>query len=305
MRADPRKAHVRAYVATGESDANDWRAWPGQNVMESAQAHHAALIDALVVEVRRRTLRRELPPEPMIDWSTDVRSRLEPMVRGLVPTTVQDAALAKLVPGVTLVTPGTIEGVLRRISGLSTAWSVANLYLDAVGATPLDPDGWAPLGLAAGHECYVSFHDLTKRARFDDFVVHEAAHVLNDLKWRDVGLIRPRRGEWLLGIWSRHRELFAYSCERWSRVLALGATPRARRSLVDEIARDGPFPNDDTVDRNEYVDVLRDAAAARNGWKRLLARCQEPKPTRPPGDPGPAPLPKAGSRASLPVALPE
>lgn len=104
--------------------------------------------------------------------------------------------------------------------------------------------------------------------------------MLNDFKLRDVGLPRGRRREWLLEIAFRNRELFAYACEVWSRVVALGPKPADRRALVEEIARDGPIPNDDTVDRAEFLDVLREAATARNGWKRILARCQEPaRPT--------------------------
>lgn len=299
-RADPLRRQIRAYVASGDNDAMDWRLWPGNHVLERMQAHRQALIEALLAEVQRRTGRVVLPPEPTVDWPTHVRSRLEPMVRGLLPTRAQDAALAKLVPGVKLVTPGTVDPVLRGIGCLSIAWDVANLYLDAVGAKPLDRDGWAPLGLASGHECYVSVHYVTKSGRFDDFVVHEAAHMLNDFKLRDVGLPQPRRREWLLEVWYRHRELFAYSCEAWSRVVALATTPRDRRALVEEISRAGPFPNDDTVERAEFVDVLREAAAARNGWKRILARCQEPTATKDPprAPPGPALLPTAGSRAS-------
>lgn len=280
MARDPRKAQVREYVAKGSHGAMDWLEWPGQNVIEKAQAHHQALIDALLLELaeRARALRRR-SVQGESDFPRHVHERLTPMVQGLLPRAVHEAALAKLVPGVKLVTPGTVVEVLRGVGDLTTAWDVANLYLDAVGAKPLDEQGWAPLGLAAGHECFVSVHYLTKSGRFDDFVVHEAAHVLNDLKRRDVGLPQTRRREWLLGIWFKHRELFAYTCEAWSRVAALGTRPAERRAMVEEIARDGPFPNDDTVDKAEFVDVLRDAAAARSGWKRLLTRCQEPRGT--------------------------
>jgi hypothetical protein len=277
VRADPRKALLRRFVAEGEAGSMDWQAWSGSNVIERMRAHHDALIDALYSEIARRTRRTRLPAEPAVDWSKYVTERLTPMVRGLVPPPVQAAALRRLVAAVKLVTPGTVKEVLRGVSFLSTAWDVANLYLDAVGAKPLHAEGWAPLGLAAGDECYVSVHYVTKSGPLDDFVVHEAAHMLNDTKRRDVGLPQGRDKEWLLGIWYRHRELFAYSCEVWSRVVALAPTPRARRALVEDVATKGPFPNDSTVDRAEFVDVLREAAAARTGWRRILARCQEPR----------------------------
>lgn len=284
---DHQKSLLRAYLATGETGATDWQAWPGQNSMAQMQARRKALRDALVADVRRRTRRLELPPEPGVDWPAYVRDRLTPMVRGLVPAAAQEAALERLVAGVKLVTPATVEEVIREISWPNVAWDVVNLYLDAVGAKPLDGDGWAPLGLAAGEECFVSVHYVTESGPFDDFVVHEAAHMLNDTKFRHVGLPQPRRREWLLGLAFRHRELFAYSCEVWSRVAALGKTGAERRALVEQVAREGPVPNDDTVDLADFLDVLREAASARNGWKRILARCQDRNVTaRPPAAEG-------------------
>jgi hypothetical protein len=50
--------------------------------------------------------------------------------------------------------------------------------------------------------------------------------------------------------------------------------PRAREALLDDLVEQG-VPGDETVDRAELVDILRDAAQARNGWKRILARCAE------------------------------
>lgn len=208
-RATTHAQQVRRYVSTGESGERDWLDWPGETIFAQARAHHAALIDGLLAEVDRRTRRRRLPPEPVVDFPAFVRARLEPMVRGLLPASVREPALARLVPGVRLVTPQTVGAVLGEIDELRTAWDVANLYLDAVGAKRLDPANWAPLGLASGHECFVSVHYFTLCERFDDFVVHEAAHMLNDFKRRDVGLPHTRRKEWLLGIWFRHRELFA------------------------------------------------------------------------------------------------
>ena len=32
-------------------------------------------------------------------------------------------------------------------------------------------------------------------------------------------------------------------------------------------------PGDDSIDLDEYLDILQDAVAARNGWKRILQRC--------------------------------
>ena len=149
---------------------------------------------------------------------------------------------------------------------------MASLYLRSVGARPLARDGVHALGLSSGGRAYVSLRYFTESGRFDDWVVHECAHALHDTKRRAVGLKETRTKERLVDLEFRKRETFAYSCEAFSRVAALAKGRRERLALVDELAR-GSMPADDSVDPQEYVDVLREAAAARNGWKRVLGRC--------------------------------
>src|SRR5207247_9105707 len=91
-------------------------------------------------------------------------------------------------------------------------------------------------------------------------------------KRRTVGLRETRYREWLLELEFRKRETFAYCCEAYSRILALANRAADRPRLVEELAEEG-MPDDDRIDAAEYVDILRKAAAARNGWKRILARC--------------------------------
>jgi hypothetical protein len=81
----------------------------------------------------------------------------------------------------------------------------------------------------------------------------------------------PRR-EWLLDIDYVKRETFAYACERYSRILEMGSSTAARREGLSEVAN-GPPPPDDRVDGREYIDILSEAVAARNGWKSILRRC--------------------------------
>ena len=114
---------------------------------------------------------------------------------------------------------------------------------------------------------------------FDDFVVHEAAHIFHNCKRRTVGLAQtpPAR------VAARHRVPKA----RDVRVRLRGLQPRprawqqpaARRLLLPEI-EEGPVPPDDRVDPVEYIDILREAIAARNGWKRILRRCSPAKVPR-------------------------
>ena len=108
--------------------------------------------------------------------------------------------------------------------------------------------------------------------RFADFVVHEAAHIFHNCKRRTIGLPETRNKEWLLSIEFRKRETFAYACEAYARILDLGPRPADRRALLHELAR-GPLPADERVDGDEYLDILREAVEARNGWKRIHGRC--------------------------------
>ncbi|MBE2259713.1 MAG: hypothetical protein IAE88_12685, partial [Rhodobacteraceae bacterium] len=93
--------------------------------------------------------------------------------------------------------------------------------------------------------------------RFEDFVVHEAAHIFPNGK----------------------RETFAYACEAYSRLHALGHGLREKQRLLAEHGQ-GSMPPDERVDAVEYVDILREAVAAGNGWKRILQRCSPPRDAR-------------------------
>ena len=104
----------------------------------------------------------------------------------------------------------------------------------------------------------------------------EAAHVFHNCKRGTVGLPQTRRREWLLHIAFGKRETFAYACEAYARIVELGETRAARLALVDELAA-GSRPPDERVEGDEYADVLREAAAARNGWRHILARCAPPR----------------------------
>ena len=80
----------------------------------------------------------------------------------------------------------------------------------------------------------------------------------------------------LLDIAFGKRETFAYTCEAYARIVELGETRAARLALADELAA-GSRPPDERVEGDEYVDILREAAAARNGWTHILARCTQPR----------------------------
>ncbi|WP_176416596.1 hypothetical protein [Myxococcus sp. AM010] len=222
-----------------------------------------------------------------VDIVSLTRRKVEPMVRGLFPRAEQDAVLAVLERSVVFVTPANIVQVLLKSSWLNTAWDLANLYLLGVGAELLGGDAPRILGLSEHTTCYVSLSYFDEESPFADFLVHEAAHVFHNCKRRTAGLPETRRRKWLLDIDYRKRETFAYACEAYSRILETGGSRQARMALADDYVASAA-PCDERVSLSEVVEFVREAAAARNGWKRILARC--------------APPTSAGTRASVTAA---
>ncbi|WP_408891617.1 hypothetical protein ACJ2CR_19330 [Myxococcus faecalis] len=277
---------VQHFLRTGDHDAH-CRAWPGDRIERERRAHEE-LRQALIEEVQRRTATGPVEERLQgVDTVTLTRRKVEPMVRGLFPALEQDAVLSLLENSVVFLTPANIVEVLLESSWLSTAWDLANLYLLSVGAELLGPEAPQLLGLSEGTTCYVSLSYFDETSPFADYLVHEAAHVFHNCKRHDVGLPETRRREWLLNIDYRKRETFAYACEAYSRILETGGSRQARMALANDYATSAALC-DERVSVREVVEAVREAAAARNGWTRILARC--------------APSTSAGTRASVTAA---
>jgi hypothetical protein len=263
---------IAHYLETGEYDVY-FSGWDGDGRIERAQRGAAELKAALLAEIRRRTSRATVPPEIRdLDPHAFARRKLTPMVSGLFPEKEQEPVLRMFERSIVFLTPDNIEQIITDTTWLSTAWELANVYLGSVGATALGNPDNEIVGLSEETTCYVSMEYFKPRHRFTDFVVHEAAHVFHNCKRRTIGLRETRRREWLLDIEYRKRETFAYACEAYSRILELGSGRREQLALVDEFAG-GPMPSDERIDPAEYLDILREAATARNGWKRILTKC--------------------------------
>jgi hypothetical protein len=278
------EAAVQNYLTTGEHDPCH-HGWPGGNVFDAACAGDAALRSALVAQLRSRTASVAMPPAlpselHMTDVTALTRTRVAPMVGGLFPPHEQAAVLAMLERSVIFLTPDNIESVLQSTPWLHTAWSLANLYLASVGADMLSQDARAIVGLSEETTCYVSVEYFRDHDPCADYVVHEAAHIFHNCKRSTIGLPETRRREWLLDIDFGQRETFAYACEAYSRILTLGRT-RAERQAALAAHGDGPVPGHDSVDTEEYLDILGEAVEARNGWKRILQRCAPRRAPRP------------------------
>lgn len=263
---------IERFLRRGEHDVA-FRSWPGDDFLARAQYGNAALRSALVSAVRERTPHATLPDALAdLDVVAFAREKVTAMVRGLFPAAEQEAVLDVLAHSVVFLTPATIDGVLDQIPWLSSAWDLANLYLADLDAELLGEDAPCLAGLSLGTTCYLSSGYFDQAGQFDDFLIHEAAHVFHNCKRRTIGLRESRRKEWLLEIEFGKRETFAYACEAYSRIHELGDGPEGRRRLLAEHEH-GTMPADDRVDADEYLDILREAVAVRNGWKHILRRC--------------------------------
>jgi len=262
---------IDRYLDTGEYD-DFFSAWPAGSFFDRATLGHGALRKALVTAVRKRT-GHALEPEALLglDVVAFTRAKVAPMVRGLFPRSEQQAVLEVLGPSVIFLKPSNIDAILGETRWHGTAWALANLYLVSVGAKPLSDDAPRIVGLSEETTCYVSMECFRPNGRFEDFIVHEAAHIFHNCKRGTIGLRQTRRREWLLDLEFKKRETFAHACEAYSRILENGVGPADRRRLLDEL-EDGPMPPTDRVDLDEYLDILRAAVVARNGWKHILAR---------------------------------
>lgn len=266
------KEAIRQYLETGNDDTL-FLDWPGQNYMEKAKNHRTALHKALVCEVRRRAADAAQPAIPAgIDLVAFTRARVLPMVDGLFPADERAVVLGILERSVIFLDSDNIEKVLAAEHFSSSAWRVANFYLGTLGCLGLDDKRCQILGMSEETTCLVSPAYFTEEDRFSDFIVHETAHIFHNWKREYAGLPYSRTREWLLSIDFNKRETFAYACEAYSRILTLGRTRAERKSLLDEYAARVAI-GDERADAVEVVDILREAIAARNGWKRILARC--------------------------------
>ena len=194
------------------------------------------------------------------------------MVHGLFPKAEWETVLPVLERSVVFLTPASIATILTGQRWLRSAWDLANMYLASVETDVLGPDAEGAVGLSEETTCYVTMDYFDEDDRFADYVVHEVAHIFHNCKRETIGLPHTRSREWLLDIEFRQRETFAYACEAYSRLVELAARPAARWELLGELL-EHHVPSDARLDRDRYVDVLREAVGARNGWKQILSGC--------------------------------
>lgn len=264
---------IERYVQTGEYDPL-FRDWPGGSIIECAKRGSAALQTALVEETRRREQAagaKHSTAIPAMDLVGFTRTKVGPMVRGLLSRKEAEPVLALLERSVVFLTSRSVATQIRT-EDPGTAWEIANIYLGSIGAERLDRSDRHIVGFSVDTTCYVSMQYFSANDPFEDFVIHEAAHVFHNCRRRTAGLTETRRPHWLLPIEYAKREMFAYACEAYSRIREQAPHFAERRALVEQL-RQRPPPPDERVSPGKYFDVLTQAVSRRNGWKAILQRC--------------------------------
>ena len=273
------QTEIDRFLSTGKHDDTLFQIWPGNSIQERCINGDAALRGALISAILKRTEASVSECPDYFGLEINLRAKFTPMVNGLFPQKEQTIILDTLEHSVVFLTPATINAIIKNTRWLSTAWNIANIYLSSMGVKSLTDETPVILGLSEETTCFVSMEYFRNKNPFDDYVIHEAAHIFHNCKREMIGLPETRRREWLLDIDYAKRETFAYSCEAYSRILELGKKPLDRFRLLSDHA-EGPMPPDDRVDKDEYVDILREAVSSKNGWKRILDRCAPTKHSR-------------------------
>ncbi len=146
---------ISRYLTTGESEILETSA-PGKGVVEKLKNQHELLMSALVKEVKKRSKGYQQTSLPSgFDTVRFSQNKLFPMVKGLFPAKEQNIVMATLEKCCVFLTSDRIRQIIRDQRYLSTAWQIANIYLNNLGAETLSED-YSILGLSEESTFYVS-----------------------------------------------------------------------------------------------------------------------------------------------------
>lgn len=141
---------IERYLSSGEYDPL-FRDFDDGEVRQRDAADVLRSVLRRVVEHRTAHAPLRVPAVP--DAPARVRARVAPMVTGLFPDeggVFLDALCARVVP----LTPASFSAATRALP-LRTAWDLANLLLDEVGAEPLSDDSPELDGMCAAGRAWL------------------------------------------------------------------------------------------------------------------------------------------------------
>lgn len=216
-----------------------------------------------------RLLADLLPAEaqevPQVGLET-IRASIGPMVKGLVERDWQEVALRELTARTFVLNfQGAKAAVDAELSTcfMGTAWQILWALFGDYGLKPEEINVECD-GVSAGDFAHVRLSAYETKDPYSDVIVHESAHLLHYLKPEHYGLHVRRGQERFVDVEFCHRELFAFACEAYSRVVRHDKR-KSRISFAEEMKeRAFSFPRDRI---EEVAALVLNAARARNGWR--------------------------------------
>lgn len=262
-------ADIVRFLGTGERPASDSNVLYSRARMELDAAYGRAEFAAL--RGLFDLLSELLPPETLAALPVgreEIRCRIEPMVRGLVPPAWQQVALNEIADRMFVLNlPGAKAGMEAELSTCfsSTARKVLWACFADYGLLPNDIEIDFS-GISGGSYAHCRWSAFHSDDAYSDVIVHEAAHLLHYLKPELCGLRVPKTKERFVDVDFHRRELFAYTCEAYSCVLQRG-NHTSRLGFAGMMRDDAfSFPDDQIV---QISDLVAAATRARNGWRTI------------------------------------
>jgi len=154
-------SEVERYLRTGEYDGF-FVGWPGSNLADIATLASQRLRSALVTETMRRSKGFESVSRLPVDLHAWNSEKLKPMVDGLFNPSERATVIRLLSDNVVFVTRANLVKILMAERWLSTAWDVANIFLESLKAPTLSGQPRNIVGLSQETTCYVSWITLTR-----------------------------------------------------------------------------------------------------------------------------------------------
>ncbi|MFN7147582.1 MAG: hypothetical protein ACK4YP_27690, partial [Myxococcota bacterium] len=176
---------VERFLSTGEYDPR----FPDLlgNIVERRRRGTAMLKDVLRRVVAWRAGRSPIAMRLPTDVPARVRTRIAPLVYGMFDAAEAGVLVEPLAARVVVVTPSTFGALVEDVP-LRTAWDLANLLLDDLGAPPLADDTPSLDGLCAAGRAWVPPRAFAADDAFPDVVVYGAAHLLHHVRRADLGV---------------------------------------------------------------------------------------------------------------------
>lgn len=272
----PARARVERFLKTGNDKLHSRAGYSLKRIAEEQE--HSSRCKAALLDLFD-TLSQQLPSTAVNAPAVTpemIRERVKPMVTGLVPEDWRETALRELGNRVFVLNAAgarkAIEAELTT-SWLHEAWNVFWLFFNDHDLRPEAVRRPVFEGITAGTFAHISRSAYEREDGTSDVIVHEAAHLLHYLKPENYGLTVKRGQERFLDVRFIDRELFAYTCEAYTRLLEKGRGPALRSAeKIWEIC--GHYPPEKYLVK-EIAALLLKAAKARNGWKVIKERTVE------------------------------